>query len=174
MSDGETTPVPASVPGPVWLGDDEQEVWRAFRQATTLLDDHLDRQLQRDAGMPHVYYGLLVTLSEAPGGRLRMTELACRAKITRSRLSHATARLERNGWLRRESCPGDKRGQFAVLTEEGAEMLRRSAPGHVAAVRKALFDRLDAEQQRTLGAIMRTIADGLQPQEPDSDLPWLR
>ncbi|MFJ4697023.1 MULTISPECIES: MarR family transcriptional regulator [unclassified Streptomyces] len=173
MSEGRT-PAPAPVPGPVWLGDAEQEVWQAFRQATTLLDDHLDRQLQRDAGMPHVYYGLLVTLSEAPGGRLRMTELACRAKITRSRLSHATARLERSGWVRRENCPADKRGQFAVLTEEGAEMLRRSAPGHVAAVRKALFDRLDGDQQRALGEIMRTIADGLQPTAPDSDLPWLR
>ncbi|NED92657.1 MarR family transcriptional regulator, partial [Streptomyces sp. SID11233] len=52
--------------------------------------------------------------------------------------------------------------------------LRRSAPGHVAAVRKALFDRLDGEQQRALGEIMRTIADGLQPTAPDSDLPWLR
>ncbi len=157
-----------------WLTDDEQHVWRAYLHATTLLEDHLDRQLQRDAAMPHIYYGLLVGLAEAPGRRLRMTELAMNAKITRSRLSHAVARLEKNGWVRREDCPSDKRGQFAVLTDEGAEVLRRTAPGHVTAVRQALFERLSPEQQQALGEIMQIVAEGLQPNEAGADLPWLR
>ncbi|MCX4981469.1 MarR family winged helix-turn-helix transcriptional regulator [Streptomyces sp. NBC_00572] len=159
---------------PRWLTDEEQHVWRAYLHATTLLEDHLDRQLQRDAGMPHIYYGLLVQLSQAPRHRLRMTELARSAKITRSRLSHAIARLEKNGWVRRENCPSDKRGQFAQLTEEGAEVLRQNAPGHVAAVRQALFDRLAPEQVEQLGAIMRVMAEGLEPTDADADLPWLR
>ncbi|MGW4318027.1 MarR family winged helix-turn-helix transcriptional regulator [Streptomyces sp. NPDC004684] len=157
-----------------WLTADEQHVWRAYLHATTLLEDHLDRQLQRDAGMPHIYYGLLVKLAEAPRRRLRMTELARDAKITRSRLSHAVARLEKNGWVRREDCPSDKRGQFAVLTDEGREVLGRTAPGHVAAVRQALFDRLSPEQQKSLGEIMQIVAEGLQPNEAGADLPWLR
>jgi DNA-binding MarR family transcriptional regulator len=157
-----------------WLSDDEQLVWRSYLHATTLLEDHLDRQLQREAGMPHIYYGLLVGLAEAPGRRLRMTELARGAKITRSRLSHAIARLEKNGWVRREDCPSDKRGQFAVLTDEGSEVLRRTAPGHVAAVRQALFERLTPEQQQALGEIMQIVAAGLQPNEAGADLPWLR
>lgn len=159
---------------PRWLTADEQRTWRFYLHATTLLEDHLDRQLQRDAGMPHIYYGLLVALAESPDRRLRMTELAMHAKITRSRLSHAIARLEKNGWVRREDCPSDKRGQFAVLTEEGAEVLRRTAPGHVEAVRQALFDRLTPEQQESLGEIMQIIAEGLQPSESGADLPWLR
>lgn len=159
---------------PRWLTDEEQHVWRAYLHATTLLEDHLDRQLQRDAGMPHIYYGLLVQLSQAPRRRLRMTELARSAKITRSRLSHAIARLEKNGWVRRENCPSDKRGQFAQLTEEGVEVLRQNAPGHVAAVRQALFDRLAPEQVEQLGAIMRVMAEGLEPTDADADLPWLR
>ncbi|WP_037864705.1 MarR family winged helix-turn-helix transcriptional regulator [Streptomyces sp. NRRL S-340] len=157
-----------------WLTAGEQRVWRAYLHATTLLEDHLDRQLQRDAGMPHIYYGLLVQLAEAPRRRLRMTELAMNAKITRSRLSHAVARLEKNGWVRREDCPSDKRGQFAVLTDEGADVLRRTAPGHVAAVRQALFERLSPEQQKSLGEIMQIVAEGLQPNEAGADLPWLR
>ncbi|NED04288.1 MarR family transcriptional regulator, partial [Streptomyces sp. SID6648] len=84
---------------PRWLTAEEQLVWRSYIEAATLLEDHLDRQLQRDAGMPHVYYGLLVKLAESPRRRLRMTELAKYAKITRSRLSHAVARLEKNGWV---------------------------------------------------------------------------
>ncbi|MZD08635.1 MarR family transcriptional regulator [Streptomyces sp. SID5785] len=159
---------------PQWLTDDEQHTWRAYLHATTLLEDHLDRQLQRDAKMPHVYFGLLVTLSEAPRRRLRMTELAIRSKITRSRLSHAVARLEKNGWVTREDCPSDKRGQFAVLTDEGLAVLRRTAPGHVATVRQALFERLTPEQQKSLGEIMRIVAEGLQPKEAGADLPWLR
>lgn len=157
-----------------WLTDEEQSVWRAYLHAATLLEDHLDRQLQRDAGMPHIYYGLLVQLSQAPRRQKRMTELAKDAKITRSRLSHAVARLEKSGWVRREDCPSDKRGQNAVLTEEGHEMLRRSAPGHVSAVRQALFDRLTPEQVRSLGEIMRVVAAGLQPEDANADLPWLR
>ncbi|MFE3487786.1 MULTISPECIES: MarR family transcriptional regulator [Streptomyces] len=164
----------ASTSAPRWLTDEEQHAWRAYLHATTLLEDHLDRQLQRDAGMPHTYYGLLVQLSQAPRRRMRMTELARNAKITRSRLSHAIARLEKNGWVRREDCPSDKRGQNAVLTDNGYEMLRRSAPGHVEAVRQAMFDRLTPEQVSSLGEIMRVLATGLEPEGTDADLPWLR
>ncbi|MFF1273949.1 MarR family winged helix-turn-helix transcriptional regulator [Streptomyces marokkonensis] len=170
----KTAPTSADHGEPRWLTDEEQRVWRAYIDATTLLEDHLDRQLQRDAGMPHVYYGLLVMLAEAPDRRLRMTELAMSAKITRSRLSHAVARLEKSGWVRREDCPSDKRGQFAVLTDEGRDVLRRHAPGHVDAVRQAVFDRLTSEQQKSLGEIMRIVAEGLQPSEAGADLPWLR
>ncbi|WP_228973974.1 MarR family winged helix-turn-helix transcriptional regulator [Streptomyces sp. DH12] len=164
----------AAPDGPRWLTDREQQVWRSYVHATMLLEDHLDRQLQRDAGMPHIYYGLLVQLSQAPRRRMRMTELAKGAKITRSRLSHAVARLERSGWVRREDCPSDKRGQNAFLTDEGFAVLRRSAPGHVDAVRQAVFDRLTPEQVDQLGAIMRAVADGLEPSDPNADLPWLR
>ncbi|MDQ0985059.1 DNA-binding MarR family transcriptional regulator [Streptomyces sp. V2I9] len=164
----------ASTGAPRWLTDEEQHTWRAYLHATTLLEDHLDRQLQRDAGMPHTYYGLLVQLSQAPRRRMRMTELARNAKITRSRLSHAIARLEKNGWVRREDCPSDKRGQNAVLTDDGYAMLRRSAPGHVEAVRQAMFDRLTPEQVSSLGEIMRVLASGLEPEGADADLPWLR
>lgn len=164
----------ASTGEPHWLSDEEQGVWRAYLHATTLMEDHLDRQLQRDAGMPHIYYGLLVQLSQAPRRRKRMTELAKDAKITRSRLSHAVARLEKSGWVRREDCPSDKRGQNAVLTDDGFEMLRRCAPGHVDAVRHAMFDRLTPEQVRSLGEIMQVVATGLQPEGTDADLPWLR
>ncbi|MET7934466.1 MarR family transcriptional regulator [Streptomyces sp. NPDC005322] len=170
MDDALKTPADAEEPR--WLTDEEQRAWQAYLQAGMLLEDHLDRQLQRDAGMPHVYYGLLVKLSSAPRRRMRMTELAEAATITRSRLSHAIARMEKNGWVRREDCPSDKRGQNAVLTDKGFAVLRDTAPGHVAAVRTAIFDRLTPEQIAQFGDICRIIADGLQPE--GADLPWLR
>lgn len=156
-----------------WLTEDQQMTWRAFLHATMLLDDHLDRQLQRDAGIPHTYYALLSTLSEAPDRRMRMTQLAEQTKITRSRLSHAVTRLERNGWVAREDCPTDRRGQLCVLTDVGYAELVRIAPGHVAAVRAAIFDRLTAEQCEQLGEISRIVAEGLHGAD-GADVPWLR
>jgi DNA-binding MarR family transcriptional regulator len=147
--------------GTRWLSDEEQRVWRDFSAATDMLRAHLEAQLQHDSGMPHTYYEVLVQLSEAPGRMLRMSELADASRSSRSRLSHAVARLEANGWVRREACPTDKRGAWAKLTPDGFAALEEAAPGHVDAVRSSLFDPLTADQIRALGEISRAIRDGL-------------
>jgi DNA-binding MarR family transcriptional regulator len=144
---------------PRWLDDDEQRAWRAFLRAASGVDEALDRQLQREAGMPHAYYQVLAMLSEVPDRTLRMSELAGLTTSSASRLSHAVARLEEKGWVRREKHPTDRRGALAVLTDDGWDALVAAAPGHVAAVRAAVFDRLDAEQVRQLRAISERIAD---------------
>jgi DNA-binding MarR family transcriptional regulator len=143
------------------LSDDEQCTWRAFLTAMRLLTDQLDRELQRDANIPHTYYEILVVLSEAPGRRLRMNELADMCQSSRSRLSHAVNRLEEAGWVRREPCPSDKRGALAVMTDEGFAAIEAAAPGHVDGVRRHVFDVLSAEQIRQLGEISAAIRDGL-------------
>jgi DNA-binding MarR family transcriptional regulator len=126
-----------------------------------LLTDQLDRELQRDANIPHTYYEILVALSEAPGRRLRMNQLADICQSSRSRLSHAVNRLEETGWVRREACPTDKRGAEAVMTDEGFAALEAAAPGHVEGVRRHVFDVLTPEQVRQLGEISAAIRDGL-------------
>ncbi|MFF1545161.1 MarR family winged helix-turn-helix transcriptional regulator [Streptomyces sp. NPDC058291] len=162
-----------------WLTPEEQRAWRAYVAGYLLLEDAIDRQLQQDAGMPHAYYSILANLSDAPDRRLRMTDLAERLKITRSRLTYAVSRLEKDGLVQREECRWDKRGSVAVLTDEGMAVLRDTAPGHVAAVRAALFDRLTPEQVGQLEEIFTQIARGFQgdgPGEatPPEDLPWRR
>ena len=144
-----------------WLSEREQEIWRSFLSATIGLTDALARQLQRDAGMPHAYYEILVALSEAPDRTMRMSELAGVRNSSRSRLSHAVARLEEAGWVRRRDCPTDKRGSFAMLTDEGYAALEAAAPGHVTEVRERLFDQLTPEQVEQLGEISRAIQRGL-------------
>ena len=140
-----------------WLDDDEQRAWRAFLTAQRLLFDRLERQLQRDAGLPHAYYEILVRLSEAPDQTLRMSQLADSSLSSRSRLSHAVARLEAAGWVSRKACAEDRRGAFAELTDAGLAKLQDAAPGHVEAVRADLFDALTRDQQRAL----REISDAL-------------
>ena len=148
-----------------WLDEGEQEIWRAFIRATEGLTEHFDRQLQRDSQMPYTYYEILVALSEAPGRTLRMSTLAGARGSSRSRLSHAVARLEEVGWVERRTCPTDKRGSFAVLTDAGFAALEAAAPGHVTAVREKLFDTLSAEQIAMLGQISKAILSGLNCQE---------
>ena len=148
-----------------WLTASEQRAWRAYLEATTLLFDALDRQLQRDSTMPHAYYEILVRLSEAPGRSMRMSELADATRSSRSRLSHAVARLEERGWLQRVECPTDKRGQIAGLTDVGFAALEEAAPGHVAAVRRHLIDRLTRQQVAQLERIGSVVVAGLESPE---------
>ena len=142
---------------PRWLDDEQQRAWRAFLDAVQVLQRGLEAQLQDEADMPHGYYELLVRLSEAPDRRLRMSALAEAAVSSRSRLSHAVAQLEQRGWVRRVACPEDKRGQLAVLTDEGFAALTAAAPGHVEAVRRLLVDRLTPAQLRQLRSISEAI-----------------
>ena len=152
-----------------WLDDDEQRTWRAFLAATRLVFDQLDREMQRDNDMPHGYYEILVRLSEAPDRALRMSALADRSQSSRSRLSHAVARLEDNGWVRRESCPTDKRGQVARLTDEGFAALAAAAPAHVEGVRRHVFDPLTPEQVRQLREISTALVAALHIEpEPEA------
>jgi DNA-binding MarR family transcriptional regulator len=149
------------VTSPRWLDATEQRAWRNYVEATVMLFDELDRQLQRDAGMPHGYFEVLVRLSEADGRTMRMSELATATRSSRSRLSHAVARLEERGWIRRVECETDRRGQLAQLTEKGLAALRGAAPGHVETVRAYMIDRLSGEQIVQLGDIAETIVNGL-------------
>ncbi len=154
--------------GARWLDEDEQRTWRAYLTSTQLLFDQLDRELQRDGGIPHGYYEILVRLSESPGRRLRMSELAHCSLSSRSRISHAVARLEEAGWVHRECDPSDARGSIAVLTDEGFAALAAAAPGHVEGVRTHLLDQLTPDQVRQLRAISEAVLSHLSAvrQEP--------
>src|SRR3954447_23909161 len=104
-------PTPRAAGETRWLDAEEQKAWRAWLYSSMLLQDRLERELSHQAGIPHAYYEILVQLSEAPGRMLRMSQLADQALSSRSRLSHAVSRLEERGWVRRQVCEEDGRGQ---------------------------------------------------------------
>jgi DNA-binding MarR family transcriptional regulator len=114
-------------------------------------------ELTREAGISHAYYEILVQLSETEGRALRMSELAERCLSSRSRLSHAVSRLEERGWVRRQVCAEDGRGQLAVLTDEGFAALAAAAPVHVESVRRHLFDQLSPGQVAAVRDIGETL-----------------
>ena len=145
------------MPDETWLNPAEQAAWRAYIESTKLVVDALDRQLQRDSDMPHAYFEVLVRLSEAPERTMRMSELAEVTLSSRSRLSHAIARLEERGWVGRTNCETDRRGQNATLTDAGFDVLAAAAPGHVATVRRTVIAGLDDVQLDQLTEIGRAI-----------------
>jgi DNA-binding MarR family transcriptional regulator len=146
-----------------WLTTEEQLAWRTFLTACQTLFAAVDGQLLHDSDIPHGYYEILVRLSEAPGRALRMTQLAEASTSSKSRLSHAVARLEERGWVKRTDCPTDRRGQVAQLTDEGFAALAAAAPGHVEQVRRSLIDRLTPEQVEQLREISAAIVAAAEP-----------
>ena len=146
-----------------WLEPEEQKAWRAWLYSTLLLQDRLDRELTHETGISHAYYEILVALSETPQRAMRMSELADRCLSSRSRLSHAVSRLEERGWVRRQVCESDGRGQLAVLTDEGFAALEGAAPVHVTGVRTHLFDQLSPTQIENLRDIGETLLRHLDP-----------
>ena len=147
----------------MWLDEAQQRTWRAWLTVAELLPRALDAQLQRDAGLTHPAYVVLAMLSEAPQRSRRMSDLARRANQSQSRLSHTVARLEERGWVRRERSPDDGRGNLAVLTDAGWDVVQSVAPGHVTAVRESVFDPLTPEQTKQFGEVLEAIADRLDP-----------
>lgn len=143
-----------------WLDASEQRTWRTFLALHQAVYDALERDLQNQAGIPHAYYEILVRLSEAPERELRMSQLAERTMSSRSRLSHAVARLEERGWIQRCAVSDDRRGMLARLTEEGFAALVAIAPGHVEAVRSQLFDKLTPAQVASLREIGEAVLGG--------------
>jgi len=144
---------------PRWLSAEEQQAWRATVHLSQLLMRQLDRDLNAHGLSAHDYE-ILVELSEAPDTRLRMTELADATSQSRSRLSHQISRMESRGLVRRDNCEGDKRGTFAVLTDEGVAAIRRVAPDHVEHVRRHFIDRLTPRQlEEVVVDYLRKIRD---------------
>ncbi|AUM17019.1 MarR family winged helix-turn-helix transcriptional regulator [Rhodococcus ruber] len=150
-----------------WLTASQQRAWRKLVALITRLPAALDTQLQRDSALTHFDYSVLAELSEAPGRRLRLSELAQLSNASLSRLSHVVTKLENAGWVRRQSVPGT-RGSYAVLTDAGMTKLVEAAPGHVATVQALVFRGLDDEQVAALtelstallGQLDRGIAAG--------------
>jgi DNA-binding MarR family transcriptional regulator len=144
---------------PRWLSDEQQQAWRRFVQLLIKMPAALEAQLQRDAGLTHMGYMVLSTLSERNDRRLAMSRLAKLASASLSRLSHVVARLEAQGWVLRERDSEDGRVQIAVLTDAGYAKVVDSAPGHAEAVQQLLFDRLTPAQIRQLARLADALLE---------------
>ncbi|HPE14044.1 MAG TPA: MarR family transcriptional regulator [Actinomycetota bacterium] len=144
-----------------WLSESEQVQWRSWIAANQLLRDRLGRDVHEATGLTFADYEILVRLSESPERRMRMSELAQVAFSSRSRLSHQIDRMQKAGYVTREECRDDRRGYFAVLTDEGFQALVAAAPVHVDSVRRRIVDVLTSEEFAELGRLSQKLLDAL-------------
>jgi len=154
-----TAPVEAE---PRWLDEREQKLWRSFVAIERLLPDRLAARLTAEHGLTITDYEIMVRLSESEDRRMRMTELSQITLLSKSRLSHQVNRMEAAGIVRREPCDDDRRGSFAVLTDEGFARLQAAAPTHVEDVRTHFIDILDRGTFETVLGELNAIADHLR------------
>lgn len=139
------------------LSDAGNRAWRALAATSHLLAAELEAQTQRDAGMPHTYFVLLVALYEAPARRLRAGELARAARISPSRLSHALRSMEASGWVARQRAASDGRGQEVVLSTAGVDAVRRLAPRQQAEVRVPLLQGFSDSDLTRLAELLEPV-----------------
>lgn len=145
----------------MWLSDEEMAAWLPFVRVMLALPQSLDKQLRETTGVNHAHYSILATLSAQEDHRLPMTDLSRQLAISPSRLSHAVAGLEERGWVTRTAGSEDRRIQFAQLTDAGLVELRAAAPGHVAEVRRLVFDRLTPTDVADLRRIATKVVAAL-------------
>jgi DNA-binding MarR family transcriptional regulator len=136
--------------------------WRLFLEAHARVIARLEEELREATGLPLTWYDVLVQLSEAPGGRLRMQQLARRVLLSKSGLTRLVDRLCAEGYLRRERDPEDGRGTLAVLTPAGRRALRGSAPVHLRGVQRAFIDALTASEREALAGAFTRLLDHLE------------
>ena len=146
---------------PRWLSASEMKAWRRYIIASRRLLEALDFDIAHHE-LSMADYEVLAQLSDAPDRKMRMSELAEMAMLSRSRLSHRIKVMEKAGWVKREPCPIDKRGYFAVMTAKGWKAIVAAAPDHVESVRSRFIDHLTKEDQRVLAEIFERITDSLK------------
>ncbi|MDV6271468.1 MarR family winged helix-turn-helix transcriptional regulator [Rhodococcus globerulus] len=146
-----------------WLKPDEIRAWLAVASLLEVLPAVLNSQLKSDIGINHFEYMLLAGLSESPNRSTPMSDLAAFAAGSISRVSHALTRMENRGWVRRCAREGIGGQLTVVLTDDGMDVVRQAAPGHVTQVRELVVDRLGTERTIEFGRMAEAILKQVNP-----------
>jgi DNA-binding MarR family transcriptional regulator len=140
------------------LSEGELRAWHGLKRAHASLAKRVDAELERTHGLPLTSYEVLRHLVDAPGGRMRMCDLAEQAQLSRSGLTRLADRLEKEGLLERCSCEHDARGAYACLTELGSQRLAAACGTHLAVVREQFLSRFTEDELGALAELWDRIA----------------
>jgi DNA-binding MarR family transcriptional regulator len=142
------------------LSEAELRAWRGLLRAHASLAKRLESRLEREHGLQLSSYEVLQHLIDAPGGRMRMCDLAEQAQLSRSGLTRLVDRLERDELLGRCSCEHDARGAYACLTDRGRERLDAARGTHRAVVREHFLSHFSEGELETLGKMWERVTVG--------------
>ena len=147
--------------GDRWLTPSQQRAWLSYMRVYHRLEYEMNRHLQAECGLSLGDYTVLNALSNAPGHRLQLTNLAITIGWERSRLSHHLQRMTKRSLVQRITSETDRRATDAVLTPAGWDAVRAAAPRHVAWVRQIFFTDIGAEQEADLTDILTTVYENI-------------
>jgi DNA-binding MarR family transcriptional regulator len=142
------------------LAGGELAAWRGLLRVHAAMVRALDAELEAVHGLPLSHYEVLMSLGEAPDGRMRMCDLADRVLLSRSGLTRLADRLERDGLICRAKCSADARGSFACLTEAGHDILARARQTHLEGVRRHFLEHLGQQELECLSAAWERVLPG--------------
>lgn len=135
------------------LTEEEQRAWVPLVQSMLHLLATLDDELKRGLDLSHLDYGILMLLQLDPQRRRRMTWLATTFGVEPNIITYRVRRMEERGWVRRGRAAVDRRGVYALLTEDGLALLERAVPLHVAGVRRHFLDGVSPAQLAVLADV---------------------
>ena len=146
---------------PRWLTPAEESAWRKYIVASRRLLEALDDDLSAN-GLTLSDYEILGHLSDAEDRRLRMSDLAEKTILSRSRLSHRIKYMEGKGWVERQKCASDKRGTWAVMTTKGWNSIVKAAPDHVESIRNRFMDQISKADQANIAMAFDKVEKSLR------------
>jgi DNA-binding MarR family transcriptional regulator len=146
------------------LDGDEEALWRALAEVVQALPRALDDQFARETGLTMTEYSVLVALSEAPDRELRLSLLATATSLSLSRISRVVDSMEKRALVGKSKSDSDGRSSLAALTDTGLCTLQAAYPGHLARVRRFVFDHLEKTDVAATMPVLRRIAQGLRDQ----------
>ena len=142
-------------------------VWALFLTTHAVLVETIERRFA-DADLPPFgWYDVMWGLERAENQKLRMSELADKVVLSRSNLTRLVDRLEDAGLVRRERSEEDRRGAFAVLTDDGKAMRRRMWPVYAKAIKELFEERVSDAQAQVMGTALRAILDAARATPSD-------
>ena len=154
-----TDQVPVKAPSST-LSFAEGGAWGGFLRVHAKIVRKLDAELRQAHGLPLSSYEVLLHLSWAPGHRMRMGELAESVLLTLSGVTRLVGRLEREGLVRREPCPEDRRGAYAILTAVGVDRLGEAHPTHLSGVHRLFLEHFSKVELKTMAEYWRRVLRG--------------
>jgi MarR family transcriptional regulator, 2-MHQ and catechol-resistance regulon repressor len=142
-----------------------------FAETHAGLAHHQERRLEQQCGLSLQWFEVLLRLARSPERRLRMSALAAQTTLSTSGLTRAVDRLEAAGLVRRETCPSDRRGYFAALTDAGTERIEAAVRLHLDELHQLVDGVLDADQIATFSELLRLLRDHVNPAAAEASLP---
>ena len=140
------------------VGGDSFVALRGVLEAGYRLVGQLDSELSRHHSIGYADFELLLELSVAPDRSMRLSDLAELALLSKSALSRRIDSLVRLGWVKREGCPTDKRGTYAVLTDSGMEKVAESISTHNDVLRQILSNRISCDELTSLIGLLDRLS----------------